>query len=316
MHIVTTNIRPDGSRMSNDERSYLHQMKICSTLGKKHSLTSAEKQKMPDPLALRQKTGIPQPLKYGQIPTKTGIAGVLDHILENFRYTTLDQLNALLYVYRVRADRGSEQGIMYRNRGLYYRMIDENGKKVGAPIKASSFEQRPTLNYLEKKMEDNRLVMEQKLQLIKDDISWVLIGRPASLQEFGERLKAKHIRMIMPPPARQRQNRPPEPYTGHGFYYVDLQSKAIYRDTDLGTPFTAAAVIKKIALEATMKLLLEQQKLTISKKDRSILQDPSPDPAQKLNVLLSLARQEHWRQVKMPKEETDLVLRPRLRLTL
>ncbi len=175
MHIVTINIRPNGDRIPNDLRSIPNMMRICAGLENKHHLTPAgeadwQRRLHPD-LSRRAPTaplldpfGRPagaQRLTYGESPTKTGIARVLDHVLEQYNYTSLDHLNAALKLYHVRADRGSEQGIMYRNRGLYYRMIDDRGKKIGAPIKASSFPKHPILNNLEKKIEKNLLVRQQ-----------------------------------------------------------------------------------------------------------------------------------------------------------
>ena len=301
LHIVTTNIRPDGSRISNDPRSPHNLRKIYRKIENKHDLTHFV-EVIPEPKERRQITISPQPLKYGQTPTKTGITGVLDYVLENYKFTTLDQLNALLHLYHVRADRGSENGIMYRNRGLYYRMIDETGKKIGAPIKASSFEQRPTLNYLEQKMENNRLVLEQNLQRVQSRVKWALPSRSGSLEEFRWRLQFEQIRMIIAPPTRQRQKNSPEPYTGHGFFYVDIQSKAIYRDTDLGTTCTAANVLNRLGLDKNLLALVAQEQLTISKKERSILQDPNPNPADKLGILLALTPQHDQWQLKLRKE--------------
>ena len=301
LHIVTTNIRPDGSRINNDPRSPHNLRKIYRKIENEHNLTHFI-ELIPEPKERRQITISPEPLQYGKTATKTGIAGVLDYVLEKFKFTSLDQLNALLYLYRVRADRGSENGIIYRNRGLYYRMIDETGKKIGAPIKASSFEQRPTLNYLEQKMENNRLILEQNLQRVQTTVKWTLLSRSASLEEFRGRLKLEQIRMIMPPLARNRQQHPPKPYTGHGFFYVDLRSKAIYRDTELGTACTAAAVMKRLDLDKNLLALVAQEQLTISKKERSILQDPDPNPAEKLRILLSLTRQHDQWQLKHRKE--------------
>ena len=302
LHIVTTNIRPDGSRISNDPRSPHNLRKIYRKIENKHNLTHFV-ELIPEPKERRQITISPEPLQYGQSATKTGIANILNYALENFKYTTLDQLNAVLYLYHVRADRGSENGIMYRNKGLYYRMIDETGKKIGAPIKASSFEQRPTLNYLEQKMEKNRLVLEQNLQRVQSRVKWALPSRSASLEEFRGRLKFEQIRMIMPPPTRNRQKSPPESYTGHGFFYVDLQSKAIYRDTDLGTACTAANVLKGLGIDNTLQTLIAQEQLAISKKERSILQDPDPNPVEKLRILLALTRQHDQWQLKQQREQ-------------
>src|SRR6185437_8459875 len=52
-HIVTTNIRPDGSRISNDLRSPHHLMQVCFAIEEKHGLTPA--------LAMPHLFGLDQP---------------------------------------------------------------------------------------------------------------------------------------------------------------------------------------------------------------------------------------------------------------
>ena len=64
----------------------------------------------------------------------------------------MPELNAVLQQYNVIADRGSENSRVYQNHGLIYRILDENGNKVGVPIKASDFYNKPTLKYLGRKI--------------------------------------------------------------------------------------------------------------------------------------------------------------------
>jgi hypothetical protein len=156
------NTRRDGSRIDNDKRSPYHLQKLCGELEQRHGLIPAGMHTAMN--HWREEQQYPQRLEYGKTPTKTGIETVLAHVLPNFNYTTLQELNAVLNLYHVRADRGSEYGQMYQSRGLYYRMIDERGVKVGAPIKASSLENKPTLDYLGKRYLANRLTREQYVQ--------------------------------------------------------------------------------------------------------------------------------------------------------
>ncbi len=75
MHLVTTNIRPDGSRILNDLRSPYNLQRLCHDLERAHGLTPAvslherKEQKLPEHL---------RRLTYGEKPTKNGIAEVLD----------------------------------------------------------------------------------------------------------------------------------------------------------------------------------------------------------------------------------------------
>lgn len=301
MHVVTINIRHDGSRIENDQRSIPNLMRICAGLEDKHHLTPAgpadwQQRLHPTPpqsahpqqthrdlpqQSRPQRTEAAQRLTYAQSPTKTGIERVLNHVLDNYNYTSLDHLNAALRFYRVRADRGSEQGIMYRNRGLYYRMIDDNGKKVGAPIKASSFDRRPTLNYLEKKFEENRLIVKNERH-IRIRVDWVLRGAPVtSLQEFKQDLAKDRIGFVILPKI--------------GFFYIDFTDNSVHRDTDLGANYTAAAILQRSGLDRELETYALRNISTLKPKDRSLLQHPDSNPAEKQQLLLRLSPQhDQW----------------------
>jgi len=320
MHVVTINIRPDGSRIKNDLRAPHHLMEICAGLEVRYHLTPA----IPDPStalratvahnpAQRERPGLihnpaqrntpgPQRLHYGQSPTKTGIAGVLDYVLDKYVYTSLEELNAVLSLYRVRADRGSEQGLMYRNRGLYYRMIDDKGMKIGAPIKASAFEQKPTLRYLDRQFVLNKAKELKNVQKISAAIAWSLAGTVPSLAAWKEELLNEDIHIVMP-------LRP-----GQGFYYISKNT--VYRDADLGPNYTAKAILERTGLDKTIESLALSKELTLTPKDRRLLQKPDPDPADRLHLLLRLSPQHDHLQAMKETETQELRQTQRHRMSL
>ena len=71
---------------------------------------------------------------------------MLDQVIINYKFTSLPELNAVLTQYNI-ADQGSENSRVFKNKGLTYRIIDEHSNKVGVPIKASDFYNKPTLNF-------------------------------------------------------------------------------------------------------------------------------------------------------------------------
>ena len=217
---------------------------------------------------------------------------------------------------------------MYRDRGLYFRMIDERGVKIGAPIKASAFPQRPTLDYLEQKFLVNRPTKHQHIDRVRTYIDYSLFGEnPTSLANWKEWLSQnERIEVItLRTPVRRRHAHLPEspatspspaatPYDGHGFYYIDYHHYTVYRDTDLGPNYTAAAVLHRSGLDATLQTLAPQ--LTLSPKDRSLLQRPDPDPAEKLQALLRISpQQDHLEALREAEaQELRLTRGPRLRM--
>ena len=292
MHIVTVNIRPDGSRISNDKRSPYHLQKICTELEQRHSLLPTGMHHAMN--HWHDERGNVQRLEYGKTPTKTGIETVLAHVLAKYNYTTLEELNAVLSLYRVQADRGSEYGKMYQSRGLYYRMIDERGVKVGAPIKASSLRNKPTLDYLEKKYLANRLSRDQHLRRMQARLSNSLsIGDTSSLDTWKEDLTSRGVEVVTPRIPQKRKHGPSTypPFDGHGFYYVDFKHRAVFRDTELGPDYTAASILKKTGLDTRLQRLALNHRLDLEPKNRPLLEQPDGDPCQKLQLLLQLSHQ-------------------------
>lgn len=60
-------------------------------------------------------------------------------VLNQYKYSNLPELNAVLKQCNIMADRGSEDSKIFQTRGLVYRILDQEGNLIGVPIKASSF---------------------------------------------------------------------------------------------------------------------------------------------------------------------------------
>ncbi len=88
----------------------------------------------------------------------------------------LPELNAVLKQYNVLADRGSENSRIYQNNGLVYRVVDEHGNKIGVPVKASDFYNKPTLAFLESKFEQNEALKQPHRSRVKYTIDLALIS--------------------------------------------------------------------------------------------------------------------------------------------
>jgi hypothetical protein len=324
-HIVTVNIRPDGSRISNDKRSPHHLQKVCAELEQRHGLIPAGMHTAMN--HWREEQQYPQRLEYGKTPTKTGIETVLAHVLPNFNYTTLEELNAVLSLYHVRADRGSEYGQMYQSRGLYYRMIDERGVKVGAPIKASSLENKPTLDYLEKRYLGNRITREQYVLRIQARVTMSLrLGDTTSMETWRRGLTRDGVEVV-PPRIPIRRKHAPEgegprekqsiqsSFDGHGFYYVDFARRAVVRDTELGAGYTAESILHQTGLDKELERLALNRRLELQPKQRTLLERTDPDPRQKVQLLLELSQQ-HDQIIANRQTKQELRQQHQLRMSL
>jgi hypothetical protein len=233
LHIVTTNIQKDGTRIS------LHNLgKNQSTQARKeieiaYQLAKAEDQPKPEKESISPVNL--QKVLYGKSPTKRAITRVLDAILVKYKFASLAELNAVLKLFNVVADQGKPNSRIFKHRGLVYRILDEKGLKVGVPIKASSINGRPTLMNLEEKFKKNQILKEAFRSQTKTSIDWVLLKEPPSLLSFQKLLQKENISLII------RQN---EQRIIYGLTYVDHNTHCVFNGSDIGKQYSANMILE------------------------------------------------------------------------
>lgn len=141
---------------------------------------------------------------------------------------------------------------MYRHQGLVFRILDENGKAIGVPVKASSISFKPTLQYLAQQFKKGEQQRAPYLQKLKTAIDWVLHNRPESTLHFVQHLQAEGVQAAL------AQN-------GDGFVYditfIDGRTKCVFTGSELGAAYSAAAIRQRLlkpdrdAVQSLNKLL-------------------------------------------------------------
>jgi len=244
IHIVSTNIQKDGKRISlhnigrNQSNTARRELEIAFNLQK------AESQEKLVPEEIR--TLPVQKVAYGKSATKRGIINALDAVLPRYKYASLAELNAILKLYNLTADRGTEQGIIYQKRGLVYRVLDEKGNKIGVPIKASSIYSKPTLSYLEKKFKENEILKQEFRKNIKTSIDWIMIKPPKNLQAFKLAMEKEKIILVV------RQN---DKGIIYGLTYIDHNTKCVFNGSDIGKDYSAKAILEKCGIAPNFGVL-------------------------------------------------------------
>jgi hypothetical protein len=156
MHLISTNIQRDGSRISMHNMGRNQSEVARKEIEIEFGLVKAESKKAADALKLQPLNA--QKLNPGKRSTKAALSNVLGIVIPQYKYGSLAELNAILKLYNVMADRCSEDSDTYQHKGLLYRVLDEKGNKVGTPIKASLFYMKPTLHFLEKRFAENEVL--------------------------------------------------------------------------------------------------------------------------------------------------------------
>lgn len=229
LHLVSLKVRPDGTRIDMQNIGRNQSEVARKALEKKYGLTPAEKQGQlltykPEPLGAGR-------LLYGQGPTKQAIGNILQFVMQKYSFTSLAELNAVLSLYNVRADRGKVTSRTFVSGGLRYQAIDTFGNPVGVPQKASAFHFSPTLANLEvlfKKAED---AMAKKQAHTKAAIDTIYHkGSPQNLLSLKELLRPTGIDLVLRTAATGQV---------YGVTFVDHTTRCVFNGSSLGKKYSA-----------------------------------------------------------------------------
>lgn len=249
IHIVSTTIKADGSRINTHNIGRNQSEKARKEIEQTYRLVKAERQQQ-----LRSPGIKPVDVKkviYGKSETKKSISNVVGAVFSQYKFASLPEFNAALKQFNVIADRGKEEGRIYKNRGLVYRILDAGGNKVGVPIKASSISCKPILDNLEKKFAASETAKETLKQFVKIKLDDCLSKSPSNMKELMEQLKQKSIYTLL------RQNAEGRLY---GVTFVDNQNKVVFNGSDLGKGYSAAAIQSRLATGNEKSLTKDETK--------------------------------------------------------
>lgn len=253
IHIVSTTIKSNGSRINTHNIGRNQSEKARKEIEQTYGLIKAEKQsQLRNPGIKPVNT---EKVIYGKDETKQSISNVVSVVFSQYKFASLPEFNAALKQFNVVADRGKEEGRIYKNRGLVYRVLDAAGNKVGVPIKASSISCKPILGNLEKKFTANETAKESLKPFVKIKLDDCFSTSPSTMKELIEKLKQKNIYTVL------RQNAEGRLY---GITFVDNQNKVVFNGSDLGKGYSAAALQSGLATSNEESLTQDKTKSSSS----------------------------------------------------
>jgi len=252
IHIVSVKVRADGRRVDTQNIGRNRSERARKEIEISYGLLKAEDSKQRE--AFRLKPVNAQKVLYGKSETKRAIGNVLNTVLSKYKYASLPELNAVLRQYNIVADRGGENSRIFRHLGLVYRVLDDNGNKVGVPIKASDFYNKPTLKFLEQKFAPNDAAKQPHKVRVKNTIDLYFIQGETSLKDLIGFLKKDGIDTVV----RQNENG-----VVYGITYVDHQTQCVFNGSVLGKAYSAKAILERctngVAGEEKIKLLIGEK---------------------------------------------------------
>lgn len=237
-HIVTNNIQRDGKRID------LHLLGIRKSeparkeIEEMYGLVKAEGRKQKEQFSLNP-IDVGR-VEYGKAESKKAINSVLNKVLFDYKYSSLPELNAVLNLYNVHAERGSEESRVFKNNGLLYKILDKDSKPIGVPIKASEFYSRPTLKFLEEKFRVNETKKQYCKSHVKNALRQAFFDeRMTSVQKLSEKLKDEAIHTIL------RKSNEGKLY---GITFIDFKTQSVVNGSSLGKEFSAKGIQKTCAM--------------------------------------------------------------------
>jgi hypothetical protein len=237
LHIISTNIQRDGRRLSMHNIGSNQSETARKEIEIEFGLVKAEEKKMDESIKL-----IPvyaQKVALGKSSAKRAVSNVLGLVISQYKYSSLAELNAVLGLYNVNADRGEKDSVMYKKGGLVYRVLDEQGKPISPPLKASSFYMKPTLKNLEQRFTENEKLKQPFSKRIRGVIDFALLKKSnTDLQQLIKALRKENITVVL------RQNQEGLIY---GITYVDHKTKTVFNGSDLGKQYSAKAILERVA---------------------------------------------------------------------
>jgi hypothetical protein len=233
LHIVSTNIKNTGERISmhrlgaNQSESARKEIEVAFNL-----VIADSKRNMQTSIIVAVNAS---KVIYGKSEIKRAISNILKVVLNQYKFSSLPELNAVLQLYNVNAERGDKDSRMYGKGGLVYRVLDEKGNKVGTPVKSSLFYMKPTLKMLEQKFKENEKLKEPFKKKLQAKIGWVLHKKTKNLDAFIKALQSEGVSVIV---RRGKEN------LLFGLTYVDHKNQVVFNGSDLGKQYSGKAVME------------------------------------------------------------------------
>lgn len=228
LHLVTIRVDVTGKKIDSSfeiKRS----IKICKELEQEYNLHPAIKEQKAELSEMPLKK-----LNYKEGNIKKQIGNIAKTMINNFSFQSIGEYRTLLEICNVSIEevKGEYNGKRYQ--GLLYSPLNELGKRVGVPIKASKFGKTFGYNVLQQHFEKSKKNIDtNKTREYLRPIIAKALQESQSLNQFKTLLSANNIGVIF------RQNDQDRLY---GITFIDYQNKAVINGSRVGKEFSVNVI--------------------------------------------------------------------------
>jgi hypothetical protein len=262
MHIVATLIKPDGKRIETNNMGRNQSRKTADQIEKDFGLVKAKDHKQDKEYDLKP-IDVQKILK-GEKKVKQSMQNILKKVLDEYKFTSLPELNAILREYNMTADRGSPDTTTYKTGGLLYKVLNDQGHVEIKPIKASLFYFKPTLKNLEEQFKKHKANRKEELGKLRKRLDWILMQKPKDLADFVAKAEKENIQVVV-----YRNDKG----VIYGTTYVDNENKVAVTGQDLGKAYSIKSILETLGHQGT--ILKPTNAPTVS-KDQNTSRSPVP----------------------------------------
>lgn len=234
IHIATVNIAEGGQRIETYNIGKNQSEKARKEIEQEYNLIRAEDQQKEMAFILRPAELTGQ--VYGKTETKAAIASIVREVTGSYKFTSLSELNAALRQFNIWANPGAEGSRMREKEGLTYHLLDDSGKAVGVPIKASSIYGSPTIKFLKSRFASNSIERKPYGQRMKHLIDKA-VTNAVNLGQLMANLQQHGIRIVI------RENQHGQVY---GLTFIDNATRCVFNGSDLGKSYSAKAFVERL----------------------------------------------------------------------
>lgn len=219
LHVISTNIQRDGKQICMHNIGIRKSEPARKDIEKLFDLVPARNKIKTDQFAL--------PFMkiskacYGKMESNKTVSNIINFVLNNYSCTNLSELNVVLSQYNITADRCRENSITFRNGGLLYKILSEQGKPVGMPIKASDIHNKPTLKFLENKFKINTIKSATQRIRMKKIVDFYSL-RSISINQLIKMLQKQGITTVL---TKQSHS------CNSTITYIDYKTKSVLSNT-------------------------------------------------------------------------------------
>ncbi|WP_290375946.1 conjugal transfer protein MobB [uncultured Duncaniella sp.] len=223
IHIVALRVRTDGTAISTKNNFYKSK-EITRELEKKYGLHTAERQKVTPDMTINKVDS------NGDVKRQVAMAVKL--VGMRYKFQTLGEYNAVLSLYNIRCEEadGRYNGREYH--GLVYFAMDDDGKTISTPFKASRLGKFAGREAIQQKYE--RAKEKIDVRPTKRKVAGVM-AQSSGKDDFIARLKTENLDLVL---------RYTEDGRIYGATYIDHNTRTVLNGSHLGKEFSANALEK------------------------------------------------------------------------